>query len=450
MAFVVGQPIPPNPTMQFVDPKTGKFTTSGLQVMQQLWLSIIAPAKSTANVLLFGAKGDGVTDDTVAIQNTINSLSTGGEVWFPPGNYKISNTLTVGNGNGSTINSTIHDITLRGLAGWGGFIGGIPNSDGVVITSSFAGPAIKFAGPIIGCGITHIGINVTNTSTLGVGLLLSAVNWTHIDGLFVSGACGFGIQEIGSCETNVFRNVYIFMNSTSATQKGIRINAGIGASSDVFNDSWYDVTITPTNVGHIALSIGNADELRFYNLTTLPGSGGAIGIEFDYSVAPPFPGGLVFFGVDLYNNTVINTGTPPAPSNGSLNVFDQFAVGNGAVVPSVTNVSTPGLWVPYTPTITAGAGTFTTVSAVGSYMIMGRITFINVVVTVTAVGTASGQILVSYPSNIPAQNQNTALAYADTNSGTGTVKGDATQMQILPTAAFANIAYRASGFIHTI
>ncbi len=46
------------------------------------------------NVKAFGAKGDGVTDDTTAIQATIDAVSTSsGVVYFPPGNYLISATL---------------------------------------------------------------------------------------------------------------------------------------------------------------------------------------------------------------------------------------------------------------------------------------------------------------------------------------------------------------------
>lgn len=41
----------------------------------------------------FGAKGDGVTDDTAAIQATINAVPTdGGTVWFPAGTYIVSPT----------------------------------------------------------------------------------------------------------------------------------------------------------------------------------------------------------------------------------------------------------------------------------------------------------------------------------------------------------------------
>ena len=53
----------------------------------------------TINIKLAGAKGDGVTDDTTAIQNALNSLSsTGGRIDFPRGTYLISATLNVPSG----------------------------------------------------------------------------------------------------------------------------------------------------------------------------------------------------------------------------------------------------------------------------------------------------------------------------------------------------------------
>lgn len=51
----------------------------------------------------FGAKADGLTDDTEAIHKTINSLPTGGKVFFPAGTY-IVNSISVGS-----------NITLEGV-----------------------------------------------------------------------------------------------------------------------------------------------------------------------------------------------------------------------------------------------------------------------------------------------------------------------------------------------
>lgn len=49
------------------------------------------------NVRKFGARGDGVTDDTGAITSALNAAKEngGGIVRFPPGNYKVSSRITV-------------------------------------------------------------------------------------------------------------------------------------------------------------------------------------------------------------------------------------------------------------------------------------------------------------------------------------------------------------------
>ncbi len=52
-------------------------------------LGALIPANN--NVLAFGAKGDGVTDDTVAIQAAVNANAA---TFFPPGTYKITSPIT--------------------------------------------------------------------------------------------------------------------------------------------------------------------------------------------------------------------------------------------------------------------------------------------------------------------------------------------------------------------
>ena len=48
---------------------------------------------SWVDVKAYGAKGDGTTDDTAAIQAAINALVGGGTVFLPPGDFKVTSTL---------------------------------------------------------------------------------------------------------------------------------------------------------------------------------------------------------------------------------------------------------------------------------------------------------------------------------------------------------------------
>lgn len=94
-------------------------------------LNILGYWPREVNVRAFGAKGDNVTDDTVAIQAAIDSLTNngvGGVVVFPDGLYRINGAFTESSGSISGLthsqlhlpvrslnNQTICPITLRGI-----------------------------------------------------------------------------------------------------------------------------------------------------------------------------------------------------------------------------------------------------------------------------------------------------------------------------------------------
>jgi len=87
------------------------FTQSGTGATAR---TVDTKLKDVVSVKDFGAVGDGVADDTAAIQAAITSLSsTGGTVSFPPGTYKVtsaiilcSNLCVIGLGK-PTLNSTL-------------------------------------------------------------------------------------------------------------------------------------------------------------------------------------------------------------------------------------------------------------------------------------------------------------------------------------------------------
>ena len=63
---------------------------SGVQLNNKLWANIVHNGE--VNVSWLGAKGDGITDDTQAIQKSINKYKN---VYFPNKKYKITNTISI-------------------------------------------------------------------------------------------------------------------------------------------------------------------------------------------------------------------------------------------------------------------------------------------------------------------------------------------------------------------
>ena len=131
------------------------------------------------SVKAYGAKGDGVTDDTAAIQAAINS---GLSVYFPPGIYKTTATLTVqAPQNDGQI--------LRGAGSWGlpdSFNGSTGYGAAVIKPTSSVTKAIMIDGtPFVGggyqqswvqgFGIENIAIDMANMSDVSTNAAINQI-----------------------------------------------------------------------------------------------------------------------------------------------------------------------------------------------------------------------------------------------------------------------------------
>jgi hypothetical protein len=152
-------------------------------------------AANAASVKDFGARGDGNTDDTAAIQNAINA-TTSGTLVFPAGTYRVSNTLYV---RGNVTYQGQNNPVLTGTSG--GTVMQFPQNGANNITVTglvFDGGQLRTEGN------NEVPKNVHITGNTFRNITVNSNNWTLAAGIFASN----GISQ-SSIDHNTFQNIMI-------------------------------------------------------------------------------------------------------------------------------------------------------------------------------------------------------------------------------------------------
>jgi hypothetical protein len=302
----------------------------------------------------YGAKGDGTTDDTTAIQNAINSLPvTGGDVVFPCGSYKVTSTVTLGNGTSSTA-STRYGMILRGVGDsqmqptFAGF-----NTTAcvrILWAGSGSGGALSVNGPLMTWGIQNlevdcnsvasaIGIKVTS-ATLGDVRNVALINCPNV-GLLSTTFPLFG----SFTNTGSFHNKYYgvsVMMPASAGAIGIHLT-GDGTQDTFFNTFWSTNVFLPTSVVAVTgIQLQATDTDAFYTTHVYGGNASATSVKFDYSVNSAWPSGVTFSELDPAQAgggaSFANNGTP-SNANARSNYVFPLAEVNNATCPTLANLT---------------------------------------------------------------------------------------------------------------
>jgi hypothetical protein len=204
---------------------------------------------ATANVLDFNAVGDGVADDTAAIQAAINSLSaTGGGVYLPTGTYKITASLSINAANITFYGDGFEATTIKATASTFWMLQYTDNSDNLNVNNIFFdGCAVNETNTQYAIGYTLVAdapeyvtiqnckfSNTNNAIVTGSGKYWLISDCVFVDLIGVTAGRGYGILAAENTYACIFSNNRF---NGSAGKGRHAIYMGVGCSYSIASNN---------------------------------------------------------------------------------------------------------------------------------------------------------------------------------------------------------------------
>lgn len=220
--------------------------------------------RETISVMDFGAVGDGVTDDTNAIQNAIDYLGSDGTLEFPDGVYKVTSTLTL-SGSGVWLQGSLNSLIKR----YGAFeIFNVTGSYNKISDMQLSGNKVSYPYPayarsaivmVSGDFNIIVGCQVEDGNSHGILFRTGgAPQFNLVDGNIVLNCEEVGIAHDGGTDNRIvnnhvsgcgFEGITLDQNSYRCIVDGNRLNAnclngGVGG----IGVDWTDLSVISNNV----------------------------------------------------------------------------------------------------------------------------------------------------------------------------------------------------------
>ncbi|PSN16430.1 endopolygalacturonase [filamentous cyanobacterium CCT1] len=199
--------------------------------------NIVFPAGAgVLNVKDFGAKGDGVTDDTAAIQAALNAYPNGKRIiYLPNGTYLISNTLTWPAGTPGTGNEYKNTI-LQGQSENGAVIK--LNNNSAIFSDQNNPKAVIFTGPApaqrFGNSIRNLTVDTGTGNPGAIGVQFNASNQGSMRQITIRSGDGQGVHGLDMSFANEIGPLLIKGVTVDGFQYGIR--TGFSVNSQTLED----------------------------------------------------------------------------------------------------------------------------------------------------------------------------------------------------------------------
>jgi parallel beta-helix repeat protein len=278
---------------------------------------------------IYGAKGDGVTDDTAAIQRAVDAVAgTGGTVLIPDGTYMV-NAVAHGWAGVRLGNSMVLSLSPRAV------LKAIPNASGTyaILSVSYAKQVTIRGGTLQGERSSHAG----SDGEWGMGLSIDHSDQVVVDGVTSRDCWGDGFYITDRCSNVTLCNVTADHNR----RQGLSVTSvdGLVVRNSIFKNTRgtepeCGIDIEPNDaqvVNHVLIS----------GCTLMNNAGSGFQCGFNSAFTTPRILNTVFD-----SNTVMDNGADPVSGGYRQGVKVSHAIGNVSITNNlISGTSGQGIMV---------------------------------------------------------------------------------------------------------